>query len=152
ALRGSGAVACGRALVRGSTPPLATRVQTDRHRHRHAGHRDADHAQVSRRAAGPGDMLALSAAGALTALALLGWLWGGLAGELFGTGWPTVHVAEMPGVLSRLPTHLGDPAGAWPRSVRAELPDPAGAYAALAILLALIAVPSAVALRARGAW
>jgi hypothetical protein len=48
-----------------------------------------------------------------------------------------VPLAELPGILSRLPRHLADPAGAWPAAVRGRLPGPAGMYAALALLFAV---------------
>ena len=67
------------------------------------------------------------------------WLWGGLAGAVFGTGWPHVGGTDLLGVLERLPSHLGDPAAAWPRLARAGLPGPEGFYAALAPLTAGLA-------------
>jgi type IV secretion system protein VirD4 len=67
------------------------------------------------------------------------WLWGALAGALFGRGWPRVETAQLPGVLVRLPGRLSDPAGAWPRLARAALPGPAGFYGALGVLVALAA-------------
>jgi type IV secretion system protein VirD4 len=62
------------------------------------------------------------------------WLWGGLAGALFGSGWPRVGVGQLLGVLIRLPARLSDPASAWPAVERARLPDAAGFYGALALL------------------
>jgi hypothetical protein len=38
---------------------------------------------------------------------------------------------DMAGVLWNLPSHLDDPAQAWPPSVRGMLPGPVGMYAAL---------------------
>jgi type IV secretion system protein VirD4 len=60
------------------------------------------------------------------------WLWGGLAGALFGGGWP--HTGDVFEVLVRLPSRLAHPARAWPAGARARLPGPAGFYAALAML------------------
>jgi type IV secretion system protein VirD4 len=74
--------------------------------------------------------------GVAVAVCGLVWLWGGLAGAIFGTGWPDVGGTGLLGVLVRLPTHLGDPAGAWPPGARARLPGSEGTYGALAILVA----------------
>jgi type IV secretion system protein VirD4 len=92
------------------------------------------------RAGGLSDEVVLGVIGCL--LAVLGtlWLWGGLAGTLFGSGWPRVGVAGLFGVLAHLPRRLADPAGAWPPSARGLLPGAGGFYAALAILCAPIAV------------
>ena len=62
------------------------------------------------------------------------WLWGGLAGALFGSGWPHVGGSELLGILVRLPSRLTDPARAWPPAVRHGLPGPGGFYAALGLL------------------
>ncbi len=63
------------------------------------------------------------------------WLWGGLAGTLFGGGWPHLNAGALAGVMVRLPSHLGDPASAWPADARRLLPAAGGAYGALAALL-----------------
>jgi len=69
-------------------------------------------------------------------LAVVGtlWLWGGVAGAVFGSGWPGVGAGQLLGVLTRLPSRLSDPAGAWPAAVRADLPGAPGFYAALVML------------------
>ncbi len=74
------------------------------------------------------------------AVALVGavWLWGGLAGALFGSGWPRTSSGQLMTVLVRLPTRLGDPAGAWPRAERSLLPGASGFYAAFGLLAALL--------------
>jgi type IV secretion system protein VirD4 len=76
----------------------------------------------------------------LVALAagLLGavWIWGGLAGALFGGGWPHPNVAGLATVIVRLPGHLGDPASAWPTAARRRLPGADGVYGTLAVLIA----------------
>ena len=69
--------------------------------------------------------------GAALALCGLVWLWAGLAGALFGRGWPGGDLWQALGVLTRLPSHLADPARAWPWRVRSRLPGPAGFYASL---------------------
>jgi type IV secretion system protein VirD4 len=76
----------------------------------------------------------LAAIGAVAAVAGTLWLWGGIAGAVFGSGWPGVGVGQLLGVLIRLPSHLSDPSGAWPAADRGELPGAGGFYAALAVL------------------
>jgi type IV secretion system protein VirD4 len=85
------------------------------------------------------DEAVLVVIGVAVAICGLLWLWGGLAGTIFGTGWPHVGGTDLLGILTRLPSHLGDPAGAWPRDARAQLPDAEGAYGALAILAVALA-------------
>src|SRR5436305_10264973 len=70
------------------------------------------------------------------ALAVCGivWLWGGIAGTIFGRGWPHTGLLAQLDILRRLPGEFGNPARAWPAGARARLPGPAGFYAALAIL------------------
>jgi type IV secretion system protein VirD4 len=98
----------------------------------------------------PGDVAVLVVIGLATALGGLVWVWGGLAGLLFGAGWPHVAIAMLPGVLVRLPARLADPAAAWPAPSRAVLPGPGGFYAALllaggaTIALARLAVAAGV--------
>jgi type IV secretion system protein VirD4 len=67
------------------------------------------------------------------ALLVLGvlWLWGGVAGAVFGRGWIRVSAGQLLEVLVKLPGRLQDPALAWPASVRARLPGPTAFYAAL---------------------
>jgi len=76
--------------------------------------------------------------------AALAWLWGGLAGALFGGGWPHVSGSQLGRTLLALPSHLDDPRAAWPAAVRAALPAAAGFYTTLA-LLAMMFVASAIA-------
>jgi type IV secretion system protein VirD4 len=73
----------------------------------------------------------------LSSLAVAGgliWLWGGIAGIAFGTGWPAVHLDQLPWILIRLPARLADPARAWPWPARTALPGPAGVYGALGVI------------------
>jgi type IV secretion system protein VirD4 len=86
------------------------------------------------RSEGLSDVAVLVIIGAVAGVTALLWLWGGLAGTLFGRGWPAVGPGQLLSVLVSLPARLGDPAGAWPPGVRAELPGPGGFYAALALL------------------
>jgi type IV secretion system protein VirD4 len=90
--------------------------------------------------------LALSVAAAAV-LALI-WLTGALAGLAFGSGWTPLDFAALVETALRLPTHLGDPRGAWPRSARSALPGPVGFYASAALILAVL---SGLALLARRA-
>ncbi len=92
---------------------------------------------TAHRSEGVSDRTVLIAIAVLVSIGALVWLWGGLAGALFGDGWPHVGLAEAFGVLTRLPARLSDPAAAWPRPARARLPGPAGCYAALALAGAL---------------
>ena len=82
-----------------------------------------------------GDVAALAAIGCMSGVVTALWLWGGVGGILFGSGWPAVGLGQLPGVLVRLPSRLSDPASAWPAAVRAGLPSVGGFYAALAMLV-----------------
>lgn len=84
---------------------------------------------------GPSDaaMLALIAGAAVLGGAV--WMWGGLAGALFGRGWPSLGPAQMPEVILRLPAHVANPAVAWPPTARSRLPGPAGCYVALLLVV-----------------
>ncbi len=83
---------------------------------------------------GVSDAAMLAVIAALFALAAFVWLWGGLAGVLFGGGWPRLHAGQLPAVLVRLPGRLSDPAAAWPAAVRGRLPSAAGFYEVFALL------------------
>jgi type IV secretion system protein VirD4 len=83
----------------------------------------------------PFEMLAAAVIGAIVAGAAAVGLVGGIAGALFGAGWPEVHAADLPAIARRVPEHLADPSRAWPMSVRTGLPGAAGFLAALAIAL-----------------
>jgi type IV secretion system protein VirD4 len=84
-----------------------------------------------------GAMIAVTSVAVTLVVAV--WLWGGLAGALFGSGWPPTTSSQLLTVLVRLPTRLGDPAGAWPHSERSLLPAAPGFYAVLALLAASLA-------------
>ena len=83
------------------------------------------------------------------ALALAGavWLWGGIAGALFGAGWPHISLPQLLEVIVRLPGRITQPATAWPPGARRLLPSPAGLYAALGMVAALAGAAVAVASR-----
>ncbi len=90
---------------------------------------------------GFGEAVLLALIALITGLLGLVWLWGLAAGTLFGTGSPGLGLAPILGVLARLPRHLGDPAVAWPLPGRLRLPGPAGCYAALGLVLAVVSLP-----------
>ena len=90
----------------------------------------------------------LAAIGCMVGVGALLWLWGGLAGVLFGHGWPPVAGGQLPSVLIRLPARLSDPATAWPAPVQPWLPGPLGFYAALLVLVAAGAAAALLASRA----
>jgi type IV secretion system protein VirD4 len=80
------------------------------------------------------DAAVLGLIGGLVGAAGALWLWGGVAGAVFGSGWPRVGVGQLLGVLIRLPARVSDPASAWPAAARARLPGAAGFYGALGLL------------------
>ena len=98
---------------------------------------------------GPSDAVVLIAIGVILTVCGLVWLWGGLAGTLFGGGWPRTGAGELLGVLSRLPARIGHPARAWPPTARGRLPGPAGFYAALGLLGAAVWLAVRLGSRAR---
>lgn len=108
----------------------------------------APHWPTSRPGGSLGERAALIAIAVVFCAALLIWLTGEIAGAVFGTGWPAVRVGEMGGVLLRLPSHLGDPRGAWPARARTGLPGPAGFYLILAALSAAFISAGLMAVRA----
>ncbi len=83
----------------------------------------------------PGELILAVALGALLGLGAIVWVWAGVAGVLFGSGWPTPSVGQLIAAALRLPSHLSDPRLSWPPTARAALPDAAGFYAALILLL-----------------
>lgn len=77
---------------------------------------------------------------ALVLTALCGVLWAAaqLAGRLFGDGAPDVAPRDLPGVLLRVPTHMRDPAAAFPIAAQQSLPGPLGIYASLLVAILLL--------------
>ncbi|HEY1567829.1 MAG TPA: type IV secretory system conjugative DNA transfer family protein [Solirubrobacteraceae bacterium] len=100
------------------------------------------------RSGGVSDAAMLALIGGAGALGAAVWLWGGVAGLLFGHGWPRLGAGQLPAVVVRLPARLSHPAAAWPDSVRRLLPGPSGFYAALTLLAAIGAACGAAASRA----
>ncbi len=93
------------------------------------------------------DAAMLAILGGSAGLAGAVWLWGGLAGALFGRGWPHMSAAQLPVVMVRLPARLTHPAAAWPGHARTLLPNATGFYAALAVLLGIGAAVAVAAAR-----
>jgi hypothetical protein len=73
--------------------------------------------------------------------------WVGLAGGLFGGGWPHLTATQLSRAIARVPAHLGDPRLAFPPRIRSQLPGPLGFYLALAVLLVGVAIAVWLALR-----
>jgi type IV secretion system protein VirD4 len=106
---------------------------------------------VSRtRSEGLADEVALAIIAVAAAVTGFLWLWGGVAGAVFGRGWAGTSPHQLLAVLIRLPGSLPDPARAWPIPSRHLLPGPAGFYGAL-ILLGLLAGAVLLLLRRTGA-
>jgi type IV secretion system protein VirD4 len=100
------------------------------------------------------DRALVAALGIVLLPAIFVWLWGEVAGVLFGDGWPHIGGAQLARVLLSIPRHVGDPRAAWPVTLRGGLPGAAGFYAALALLsmaLLVVVVPIAYVRRGRGA-
>jgi micrococcal nuclease len=94
-------------------------------------------ATPTRRPMPPQDLLVLW--GGILLFVLLGVVWvsGQLAALLSHHTTAKVSLHETLAVLVSLPTHLGDPAQAWPPAARVVLPGPVGFYAVLAVVLAV---------------
>ena len=67
------------------------------------------------RGSGPTDAAVLTLIGLALAIGAAVWVWGGVAGVLFGSGWPRIGAGQTFGILVRLPGRMADPAQAWPR-------------------------------------
>jgi len=102
----------------------------------------------AQRSPGVTDGAMVAAVACIVSVGVLLWLWGGIAGVLFGHGWPPVAGGQLPSVLLRLPARLADPATAWPAPAQPLLPGPLGFYAALIVLVAAGGAAALVASRA----
>jgi type IV secretion system protein VirD4 len=87
----------------------------------------------------PFEIAAFGLIAVVLGLSLLLWLWGGVAGALLGGGWPEMRAGDLAEVVTGLPGNLDDPAAAWPKRTRDELPGPFGFYVALVLLSAAAA-------------
>ena len=104
-------------------------------------------AKTDSRQVGPFEVFLL-AGGALLAILEGGlWLWTGAAGALFGSGWPHLTLATLWHATAGVARHLSDPRQGFPRPVRAGLPGPAAFYATLLLLVALVGLIAAAAIR-----
>jgi type IV secretion system protein VirD4 len=97
---------------------------------------------------GLSDVAVLAIIGGAASTCAMVWLWGGLAGAVFGRAWPQTATSQLLSVLIRLPAHLADPAAAWPVRARPQLPGAAGFYATLAMMLGAAAALTLLARRA----
>jgi type IV secretory pathway TraG/TraD family ATPase VirD4 len=84
------------------------------------------------------EQMYLALAAAAASLLTLIWLVGGLAGALFGAGWPAVSAADIAATAARLPSHLGDPRAAWPPEARALMPGAVGFYGSAVLVTGLL--------------
>jgi type IV secretory pathway TraG/TraD family ATPase VirD4 len=75
------------------------------------------------------------------------WAWTGLAGALFGDGWPHLTASQLQRAIVNVPAHLSDPRLAFPRPIRAGLPGAVGFYSALLVLLIVLGVAAWLAVR-----
>ena len=96
---------------------------------------------------GVSDGVLLAAIGSALAVCGSVWTWAGLAGSLFGRGWPHQSASDVLLALTRLPARLSDPATAWPEPARSRLPDAAAFYATLALLAMALVVLTSLARR-----
>jgi type IV secretory pathway TraG/TraD family ATPase VirD4 len=78
-------------------------------------------------------------AGAFLTLGLLAWSAGQLAALLTRGAWPPVSASAALGIALHLPTHLSNPAAAWPRAARDHLAGPIAFYVVLTVELVLLA-------------
>ena len=81
-----------------------------------------------RRESGPSDLALVVVIGIAITVGIAVWLWGGVAGLLFGSGWPRIGAGETFAVVVRLPGRIADPARAWPPGARSDLPGTIGLY------------------------
>jgi type IV secretion system protein VirD4 len=84
----------------------------------------------------PSDHAVLLALACALVVCASAWLWAGVAGVLFGRGWPPASLWDDARALARLPSRPADPAAAWPPPARSRLPGPVPFYATLALLAA----------------
>ncbi len=98
-----------------------------------------------------GQIALMVALGALLIVAGLVWGSTGLAGVLFGGGWPHMTISALAHAVMALPEHLANPRQAWPAPSRAGMSGPVGFYLTLAVLVAGSAAVIAGIWRARQA-
>ncbi|MGH2870061.1 MAG: type IV secretory system conjugative DNA transfer family protein [Solirubrobacteraceae bacterium] len=72
------------------------------------------------------------------ALCAMIWVTAGVAGVLFGAGWPRMGASSVADALIGLPAHFSDPRLAWPQADRSAIPSAAAFYTALSLVLLTI--------------
>jgi type IV secretion system protein VirD4 len=103
-------------------------------------------AKADSRQIGPFEVLLLAGGAVLAILEGGLWLWSGVAGALFGSGWPHLTLGTLWHATSGVARHLSDPRQGFARPVRAGLPGPA-AFDVTLLLLAIVAGLAAGAVR-----
>jgi type IV secretion system protein VirD4 len=101
--------------------------------------------QPSHNGAGAGVFLAVVSA-VVGGGSLLVWIAGAIGGVAAGHGPVLVSLSDAGAVLAELPSHLDDPARAWPAPVRGELPDRTPMLASLVVTLGLLVALAVTAL------
>jgi type IV secretion system protein VirD4 len=84
----------------------------------------------------PSDAALFLGTGLVVGIAAWVWLTGQIAGLLLGSHWIDVSLDELFAAAFALPTHLDEPATAWPERVRPHLPGQVGFI--IAAVLALV--------------
>jgi type IV secretion system protein VirD4 len=84
----------------------------------------------------PADTVTVAVVAAFAAAGLITWVSGQLAGRVVSGRWPPVSLAAAPGIVARIPAHLGDLAAAWPAPARGLLPGEALMLVGFGLLLA----------------
>ena len=92
------------------------------------------------------DLVAIAAAVLVVALEAGLWLWAGLAGALFGSGWPHLSLTMLWHAIAGVVGHLSDPRQGFPARLRPGLPGAAGFYLTLALLVVLLGLVAAAAI------
>lgn len=95
------------------------------------------------------DLVAIAAAVLVVSLQGGLWLWQGLAGALFGSGWPALSPAAIPRAIAGVAGHLSDPRRGFPARLQPGLPGPAGFYVTLGLLAPVVGLVTVAALKLR---
>ena len=99
-------------------------------------------AKTDSRQIGPFEVPLLTGGAILAVLEGGLWLWTGVAGTLFGSGWPHLTLATLWHATSGVARHLSDPRQGFAGPVRAGVPGPAAFYATLLLLATLAGLRS----------
>ena len=95
------------------------------------------------------DLVAIGVAALIVMVEVGLWLWAGTAGVLFGSGWPRLTPGALPHAMAGVAGHLSDPRQGFPARLRPGLPGPVGFYLTLAVLVMLLGIAAAAAIRLR---